>query len=95
MPSAIRRAEILGRFGVDRGRVGIGVRRQINLGLGNVQEVAGLAGGTRARFVAGQHVVGWGGDIGGAPGGRPQAAEWLDEGHDRRFLIQVVRASVR
>ena len=46
--------EILGGFGVDRGSVRVGVRRQVDLGLGNMQEVAGLAGGALAGFRAGR-----------------------------------------
>ena len=86
-------AEIVGRFGVDRGGVRIGIERQVNLGLGNVQEAERLPGRLRAGFGAGQHIVGRGGNIGSAAGGRAQSAERLDEGHGGGFLIQVVRVS--
>ncbi len=83
--------EIFRGFGVDLRGVGVGIGRQVDLGLGDVQEAERLSGSLRTGFGAGQHVVGRGGNIAGAAGGRAQSAERLDEGHGGGFLIQVVR----
>ena len=85
--------EIFRGFGVNLRGVGVGIGRQVDLGLGDVQEAERLSGSLRAGFGAGQHVVGRGGNIAGAAGRRAQSAEGLDEGHGEGFLVQVVRVS--
>ncbi len=67
--------EILRGPGVDLGRIRIGAGRQIDLGLGDMQEAPGLAGRLRARLFGRQHVIGWSGNIGRALRHGPQSGE--------------------
>ena len=72
--------QVLGRLGINLGCVMIHFRRQIDLGLGNVQEGVGFAGGADARFIAGKHVIRRRGDGSGVFGTRPQAGKRTDQG---------------
>ena len=74
-----QRREVLAGLRVDaRGEYGIGVRRQIDLGAGDVQEAERIAGGELARFVGADDVVGNGRHGGGLVRRRTQGAERTD-----------------
>jgi hypothetical protein len=73
--------EVLLALGVDRRAVGIGAGRQIDLGLGDVQEAPGLAGGAFAGLLAVEHVIGRRGHFGGFIGKGAQAGEGANERH--------------
>ena len=60
--------EVLGALRIDRARERVGARRQVDLGLGDVQKAPRLARGAGTRLVARKDVVGRGGDLGGARG---------------------------
>ena len=81
--------QIFARFGIDRRIVGIDRRRQVDLCLGDVQKAPGLAADALTRLGAGQDVVGWGQNFGGASRRRPQCAKGLYEGHCGCSLIPV------
>ena len=67
--------EVFRALGVDRRRVGIGVLREIDLRLGDVQEAVGLAFGARPRLFGVQHIVGRGRHVGRTFGDGTQTAE--------------------
>ncbi len=79
--------EVLGRRGVDRGRIRVGARRQVDLGLGDVQEAPRLAPGPLARLRAREHVVGRRDDLARAGGHRAQGTEGTDERHAPLLLL--------
>jgi hypothetical protein len=82
--------EVIGRLGVDRVIVGADRRIEIDFGLGDMQKAPRLALGVLARFRAGEHVVGWRQNFGGALGHGTQGAKRLNE---RQFFLR--EASVR
>ena len=66
---------------VDRGRVAVGLRRQIDLGANHVQKRSRLAGRPLAGLLSRDHVVGIAGDLGGVGGGRAESGEGMDADH--------------
>jgi hypothetical protein len=72
--------EVLGGLRVDRRRVRIDTRRQVDLGLRDVQEAPRAARRARARLVRGDHVVGRRDDVGGAAGRGAQGRKRTNEG---------------
>src|SRR5262249_35025067 len=71
--------EVLGRLGVHRLVVGVDLRVEVDLGLGNVQEAVWLALGAFARLRAREHVIGRRQNLGGAVGLGAQRRKRLDE----------------
>jgi hypothetical protein len=57
----------------------VDLRRQVDFGLGYVQEGKGFAGSALARFFAGKHVIGRRGDCGSVFATRAQAGKWADQ----------------
>ena len=67
--------EILPALGINRRRIQIRARRQVNFRLADVQEAQRIAGGERARLVGRHHVVGQLADLSGEFGFGPQGGK--------------------
>ena len=65
--------------GIDLGRVRVNVCRQVDLGLRNVQKTPRLVGGSLTCFGAGEHIIGWGGNVAGTFGQWAQAGKGFDQ----------------
>ena len=73
--------EILTAFLIDRGRVRIHIRRQVDLGPGDVQETERITGGELARFFGADDVVGNGGNRRRIRGHGAQCPERVEQSH--------------
>jgi hypothetical protein len=78
-----QRIEVPARSGVHRGRVGIDVRRQIDLRAAYVKKTERIPVGELTRFFGADDIVGNGGNCGGILGRRTQCPERMDESHPR------------
>ena len=85
--------EVLLALGVDRRAVGIGAGRQIDLGLGDVKEAPGLAGGAFAGLLAVEHVIGGRGHFGGFIGKRDAGRGRGERAASGVFLVARLNAA--
>ena len=88
-------ADVFGALGVDLGGVGIGVRRQIDFGLRDVQEAPRPALGHSPCLLGVDHVIGRGDDIAGAAGGGTKGGERTQKRQGHNDLPSSVRDSRR
>lgn len=73
--------QVLGAFGVNRWIIRIGLGRQIDLSLGNMQKTPGLPRGTGTRFCAAQDIIGRSHHSGGLGGHGPKTGKRTNQRH--------------